>query len=312
MKHGIWKNAHRRYEEGSPVMVIYGEMAAIATAICWSISVMLFRYLGTNFTPLTLNLWKGLLASSGLGIVLLFTNVTYFPQSSEIVWLLLSGAIGIGIGDTAFFSALNRMSESSTLLLTETLAPVLTAMLAMLWLAEWLSVWQWLAMAIILFGVDLVIRSRKKGTQHFEVSFSGLNFAALAALCQAIGAVIGRDVLTHSAIDSISASLLRLLGGLITASLIILFSRKSFLPKQAGQLSTWKILAKATFFGTFLAMIFQTLSFTYAPAAIVQALFASSIIFTLLLSWFNGQKITRNAFVGSSIAVVGVFLMMLF
>ncbi len=54
-------------------------------------------------------------------------------------------------------------------------------------------------------------------------------------------------------------------------------------------------------------MIFQTLSFTYAPAAIVQALFASSIIFTLILSWFNGQKITKSATIGSSIAVMGVF-----
>ncbi len=293
-------------------MVIYGEIAAIATAICWSVSVMLFRYLGNNFTPLTLNFWKGLLASLALGLVLIFTGIRYLPQTKDIFWLLLSGAIGIGIGDTAFFSALNRMSESSTLLLTETLAPILTALLAMLWLAEWLSAWQWLAMAIILFGVDLVIRSRKKGSQHLLISFSGLSFAALAALCQAIGAVIGRDVLTHSAIDSVSASLLRLLGGLITASLIILFSNKSFLPKQADQFTTWKMLAIATFFGTFLAMIFQTLSFTYAPAAIVQALFASSIIFTLLLAWFNGQQITRNATIGSSIAVVGVFLMLLF
>jgi len=289
--------------------LLLGEIAAILTALCWSVSIIMFRHLGNSFTPMNLTLWKGLIAISGLTITLLFSGIQQSPETQDLLWLLLSGAIGIGIGDSAFFAALNRMSESTTLLLTETLAPIMTALLAMIWLSEWLSVWQWLAIAVILFGVDIVIRARKNNP--ISVTLSGFNFAALAALCQAIGAVIGRDVLVSSQIDSITASLIRLVGGVITVSIFLMVSKHRWLPKNHQKFQLWKILIIATFFGTFLAMIFQTLAFTHAPAAIVQSLFASSIIFTLVIAFMMGQKVTTRAFMGSGIALAGVALIML-
>ena len=42
-----------------------GEFAALAAALCWAVSARLFRVLGSAFTPLALNFWKGLL-SAGL------------------------------------------------------------------------------------------------------------------------------------------------------------------------------------------------------------------------------------------------------
>ncbi|MFK5949069.1 MAG: DMT family transporter [Methylococcales bacterium] len=290
--------------------LLYGEISAILTALSWSVSIIMFRHLGKSFTPLNLTLWKGSLAILGLAVTLFFTRIPISPETNDILWLLLSGAIGIGIGDSAFFAALNRMSESTTLLLTETLAPIMTALLAMIWLAEWLTVWQWLAIAVILFGVDIVIRSRKRKRKIVAVTLSGFNFAALAALCQAIGAVIGRDVLVSSQLDAITASLIRLIGGVVTVAIFLIFSKDSWFPKANQNPHTWKMLIFATFFGTFLAMMFQTYAFANAPAAIVQSLFASSIIFSLIIAYLLGQKVSLRAFVGSGIALMGVGLIM--
>lgn len=285
-----------------------GELAAIGTALCWAISVIFFRRLKNIFRPIQLNLWKGILSITGLLLVLLVLQNPRLPEWQDIIWLLLSGAIGIGLGDTAFFSALNKMSETPTLLLTETLAPIMTALLAMIWISEWITPMQWLAIAIILFGVDMVIRARKKGTHHLTFNASGISFAALSALCQALGAVIGRDVLMTQQVDAVSASLLRLCGGLITTVAIIFITGRSFLPNRPGSRVIWYTLAFATFFGTFLAMVLQTISFTFAPAAIVQSLFASCILFSLLFSWFRGQRIHSRAIIGTVISVAGVFL----
>ncbi len=290
--------------------LLFGEISAILTALSWSVSIIMFRHLGKSFTPLNLTLWKGTLAIVGLVVTLLFTGVPISPETVDVLWLLLSGAIGIGIGDSAFFAALNRMSESTTLLLTETLAPIMTALLAMVWLAEWLTVWQWLAIAVILFGVDIVIRSRKRKHKLVSVSLSGFNYAALAALCQAVGAVIGRDVLVSSQMDAVTASLVRLCGGVFTVAIFLVFSKNKWFPKTNQIPHTWKMLIFATFFGTFLAMIFQTYAFANAPAAIVQSLFASSIIFSLVIAYFMGQQVTTRAFVGSGIALAGVTLIM--
>ncbi len=289
-------------------MPYIGEIAALLTALCWAISVIYFRQLGSHFSPFNLNLWKGVIAITGLLLAIFVLDISFSSDLNDILWLLLSGAIGIGIGDSAFFAALNRMCERTTLLLTETLSPIFTALLAIVWLSEWLSGFQWLAIAIILLGVDLVIRSKKGKQREMDVSLSGLNYAALSALCQAVGAVTGRDVLINSDIHVVTASLYRLVGGLILVSLIMLLTKQAWLPHEFKKSQLWKILTLATFVGTFVAMQLQTLSFAHAPAAIVQALFASSIIFSLVIAVVRGQKVNRSAVVGSSIALLGVSL----
>ncbi|WP_444997057.1 DMT family transporter [Aliikangiella sp. IMCC44359] len=285
-------------------MSFIGEIAALATAFCWSIAVVFFRQLGSAFHPLTLNLWKGIISITGLAIIVVFIN-GQIPTQSNLLWLLLSGVIGIGIGDTAFFAALNQMGERSTLLIAETLAPIFTAILAILWISEWLNAYQWMAIAIILFGIDIVLRSKKKKDPNTHFTWSGFSFAAIAALCQAAGAVIGRDVLLNTNVDSLTASLIRLCGGLIFIIPVMLFSKTNWLPNKPTQ-QTWKHLFVATFIGTFIAMSLQMFSFAHAEAAIVQSLFASCIIFSLLIAWFQGHKISAHALIGSIIATVGI------
>lgn len=286
-------------------MALGGEIAALATALCWALSVVYFRRLGGLFSPLSLNLWKGLISVFGLAIAVTFISHK-LPSLPHILWLLLSGAIGIGVGDTAFFAALNRLGERPTLLMAETLAPVFTAILAILWIGEWLSFYQWLAIAIILLGVDIVLRSKKTIVGQPPPNLSGISYAALAALCQAIGAVVGRDILINSDINPITASLIRLLGGLSFIVPVLYFSKQQWLPKKGVPAKAWKLVFIATFCGTFLAMILQMYSFANAPAAIVQSLFASCIIFSLIIAKIQGQQITRHAVFGSLLAMVGV------
>jgi len=241
-------------------MPFIGEIAALFTALVWAIAVTFFRQLGGIFTPLNLNLWKGIISIAGLGLTLLFMS-SAMPETNDLLWLLLSGLIGIGIGDTAFFSALNRMGERSTLLVAETLAPVFTAMLAVVWISEVLSATQWLAIAVILIGVDIVLGTRKRKHKNLHFSLSALSFAALAALCQAVGAVIGRDILTHSDIDPVTASLVRLFGGLALVVPLLIIGKQPWIPKQKLNRKTWLLLFGVTFLGTFLAHDFTNVFF---------------------------------------------------
>lgn len=288
-------------------MPFIGEIAALATAFCWALSIVYFKRLGGAFTPLMLNLWKGLISIVGLVIFMIFAAPEW-PASEYIYWLLLSGIIGIGIGDTAFFAGLNRLGERNTLLIAETLAPIFTALLAIAWLSEWLTAFQWLAIAVILFGVDMVLRCNSPKDEQPRPMLSGLSFAAIAALCQATGAVIGRDVLISSDIDPVSASLIRLLGGLFIIILVLSITRKPWLPAKSTNSSVWKLLILATFIGTFMALILQMFAFSKTKAAIVQSLFASSIIFSLAIAKLQGQNVSPKAVAGSLIAIIGVSL----
>jgi drug/metabolite transporter (DMT)-like permease len=112
-----------------------GLLAGLGAAACWALASLLYRRVGTVFSPLQLNLWKGVVASLVLGAWLWITPAAA-PALPGSLWglLLLSGALGIGLGDSAYFAALNRLGERHTILVAETLAPLFTLLLAGFWL----------------------------------------------------------------------------------------------------------------------------------------------------------------------------------
>lgn len=283
-----------------------GELAALTVALCWAIAARMFRVLGASFSPLSLNFWKGLVAI----ILLLLVTQLVLPAvqlpSEAYLWLLLSGVIGIGIGDTCFFQALNRIGDTQSVLITETLAPIFTALLAMIWIAEWLTWQQWIGIAIVLVSVDLVVKVRRRTDLHLFAP-SGYVFAAVAAVCQAVGAVISRDILTtYPALDAFNASLVRLTGGLAIIVLLMLLLKKRWLPVSTQPKQMWRMFALATVLGTAAALYLQMVAFTHAKAGVVQTLIATSAVMSLAVAWAVGEKTNRATLGWSLMALVGV------
>lgn len=285
-----------------------GEIAALSTALCWAVAARMFRILGTNFSPLALNFWKGFAA---IGILLVITQFALPPvtlTNDAIFWLLLSGVIGIGLGDTFFFQALNKIGDSQSILVAETLAPIFTALFAMAWISEWLTWQQWLGIAVVIFSVDVIIKVQKKDdTQIFELS--GYVYAGLAAVCQAVGAVISRDILTTTGVDAFNASQVRLLGGLAIIVVLMLATRQRWIPITDNPKRTWQLFIGATVIGTFAALYLQMVAFTYTKAAVVQTLFATSVVLSLLVAKCLGEKVNKQTAIWSFSALVGVAIL---
>lgn len=285
-----------------------GEIAALTTALCWAIAARLFRLLGRSFSPLAMNFWKG-----GISIVLLSIATQFFLPSVSLppsawYWLLLSGAIGIGLGDTFFFQALNKIGDAQTMLVAETLAPIFTALLAMAWIGEWLSWQQWLGIAVVIMSVDMIVKLQKRSALEL-FSLSGYVFAALAALCQAVGAVISRDILVSYELDAFNASQIRLIGGLVIITLLMLVMKQRWLPETVNTVRTWALFFATTLIGTVLAIYLQMVAFSATKAAVVQTLFASSVVLSLGLAWLLGERVSRVTLIWSLIALVGVAIL---
>ncbi len=282
-----------------------GEIAALICALCWAIAARLFRNLGGQFSSVALNFWKGLISILLLIVVIQFYPTTLKFDNDLIFWLALSGIIGIGIGDTFFFLALKKIGDSQSILIAETLAPIGTALLAMIWIGEWLSWQQWLGIAIVIVSVDVIIKIQKKNTEKlFELS--GYAFAAMAAVCQSIGAVISRDILLTHELSVFHASLIRLLGGMAIILLLILIGRRKIMPESTGDNKIWVWLGLATFVGTFMALVLQMVAFSLTKAAVVQTLFAVSVIISLGIAKILGEKVSRSTVIWSLLALVGV------
>ena len=107
-----------------------GELAALIAACLWAVSSAIYGRIGQRIPPLELNILKGAIAIALLVCTLLLQNSTFTNITpTTLSLLLLSGVLGIGIGDTAFFFALNYLGARRALLM-ETLSPPLAAILA--------------------------------------------------------------------------------------------------------------------------------------------------------------------------------------
>jgi len=288
---------------------IMGVFAALGTALCWAIAARLFSATGNAFSPLSMNFWKGVVSIAILaGVLAIFPPAPYNMQ--DVVWLLLSGLIGIGIGDTCFFKALKSIGDSQAVLVAETLAPLFTALFAMAFIGEWITWQQWVGVAVVLLSVDMVIKAHKRSATHIFAT-SGYLYGVGAALCQAVGAVVSRDILGSGEVDAASAAFLRLIGGMAFVVPFMLITRSKWMPVMHKK-GIWPIFILATLLGTTAAIYLQMFAFAYAKAAVVQTLIATSALMSIGVAWVMGEKATKATIVWSAIALCGVGILVSF
>ena len=172
--------------------MLMGELAALGGAFLWAVASVIYTRVGRAVGPAAMNLLKNVVALAMLGLTLLFVGQA-LPDAAgpAVALLLLSGVVGIGLGDTAYFETLNAVGPRRALLL-ETLAPPLAALLALVFLGERLHPGAWLGIAVTVVGVIWVITERApqagSGTAREAAAVAGgrlrrgLLFGLLAAL----------------------------------------------------------------------------------------------------------------------------------
>ena len=304
----------------SPSPLVIGGIAALISALLWAISAIIFRNLGKSIPPLELNLVKGCLAV-GLMIVttLVLREHSLQMPIATLVLLIVSGAVGVGIGDTAYFESLNHLGSRFALLLGM-LAPPLTGAFAWMFMGEKISITGWLGIVITIAGVAWVISEEQTSEDKMQINYKqGIKFAVIAALAQAIGAVISRYTMTAPGvtISALQTAIIRLLAGIVYLSVLIIFSKKSafiWLRKdEAGQrASTWKLMrmvALVGLLGTYSAVWLQQVSIQFAPVAIAQTLLSTSPLFILPIIALRGEKLSFRAVGGVIVSLAGIILL---
>jgi drug/metabolite transporter (DMT)-like permease len=327
-----------------------GEVAALTAAFLWAAATLMFGALGRQLSPLVLNAVKGIFAVGFIVITLAVrqaaltgtlegrVNLLHLPLQAT-AYLLLSGVVGIGLGDTAYFATINRLGARRSLLL-ETLAPPVTAVLAWAFLAENLPVISILGMVLTLVGIAWVISERVPGREPVKWG-AGIKIALLAVFCQAAGAVLSRAALADTAVDPLWSSLLRLSAGLAFMAVLAVLQ-----PKRLGEYqpvepqlkelteelpeawpSNWQIrwqnsltalrqppllggVALAALLGTYLGIWLQQVALKYTAAGIAQALLATSPLFVLPMAAVLGDRVSFRATLGAAIALGGVWILL--
>ena len=256
-----------------------GEIAALGAAFLWASASLIFTRLGQTIPPILLNIYKGLVAIALLLLTIMLIQVPLGSINPRMMSLLvISGILGIGIGDTAYLSAL-----------------------------------RWIGIALTLAGVIWVITERTSQTVIEASAFKkGVLWAILAAISQAGGVVLSRSVLVMSDINPLWTSLIRLIAG--TAIALLTWEINGYLkPKNPISWSYRLLLViSLTAFGsTYLGIWLQQISLKFSPAGISQTLSATSPLFVLPMAYGLGEKITRRSVIGVFLALMGVGVLFL-
>ncbi|MEM8544999.1 MAG: DMT family transporter [Cyanobacteria bacterium P01_H01_bin.119] len=294
------------------ILTFRGEIAALVAAFLWAMATVIFGRLGRHLVPSVLNFVKGCLAIAFILMTLWLRQAAPLGlEPGAVTLLMLSGVIGIGLGDTAYFAAVNRLGPRRALLM-EALAPPMAAILAGFFLAEQLTLDAWIGIGLTLTGVGWVISERVPqvtGTGELP-SFQSIGLGLLAAMGQATGAVLSRAALADTAVDPLWSTLLRLAAGVGTLLVLLLtVKQKQPLFKPLRSLRLLSAVAIAAFFGTYLAIWLQQTALKYAPTGVAQTLTATSPIFVLPIAALMGDRVSSRAVLGVGVAIVGIGLL---
>ncbi len=290
-----------------------GEIAALVAAILWCVSSIVYGRVGATIPPLHLNLIKGIVAIAFLLVTIAVTG-DFFPLLPPIPFclLLLSGVVGIGLGDTAFLAAINSMGARRVLLM-ETLAPPITAVLALIFLQERLNISAWCGVLLTILGVAWVISERTAEMNGgLPPKWRGIAFALLAAVANALGAVLSRAALAGTNINPLWAALIRLGAAIFLLLPWIIWQQQS---RTSPVFAYWKsrkvIMATcfAAFCGTYLGIWLQQVAIKFTAVGIASTLLQTSPVFILPLSMWMGEKVSLRAIAGVLVAIAGIALL---
>jgi drug/metabolite transporter (DMT)-like permease len=290
-----------------------GELAALSAALIWAIASFVYVAMGRQIPPLVLNFAKCTVAIilSLLTLLIMGDLSSGFSLPTGMLplgLLLISGAIGIGLGDTAFFESLNCLGARRSLLI-EALAPPLAALLAALFLGETLSYRAWIGVFLTVGGVTWVVLERVPNDFQGKLRpWRGIGFGLLSALAQASGAVLSRAALAETSVNPLWASLIRLLAAVFVLLILMSFQRQIWAEFQPLRDRRFLLILITTSFGsTYLGIWLQQIALKFTATGIAQALIATSPLFGIPIALWMKEKVSLQSIFGAALALLGIW-----
>ncbi len=294
-----------------------GELAALATAVCWASGANLFAAAADRLGPTVLNRLRLAFGLAFLGLALLVTRGNAWPvwaTSFQLQILALSGLIGFVFGDAYGFRSILILGPGRATLVVS-LAPLFTLLLAWPLLGERPGPLVLVGMALLLGGLAWVLLERAQETrEHASGSvLTGIIAGVLAALGQAGGYVLSKLAL-DSGIDPLSATVVR-----VGAAVLAMWGWAAVHGELAPTLTVARadrvgtlFAAGGAFAGPFLGVTLSLIALQYVEVGVAASITAFFPVLTILIArHFHHERITGRLLLGALIAVAGVIVLFL-
>lgn len=290
-----------------------GELAALATTLCWAISATSFEIAGKKVGSLSVNYIRLVIGFIFISIYSYFTRGMFFPvdaTSSNWIWLSISGLIGFFIGDLFLFQSYLEVGSRISMLIMAS-SPPITAILGFLIMKEKISLLGILGMLITVTGIAMVILGKNPDEKKVELKLSkkGVVYAFLGSLGQAVGLIFSKVGMGDY--NAFAATQIRIIAGFISFTILfIVLNKWEDLKSALKEKRSMLHITIGSLFGPFIGVSLSLISLKYTSAAISSTI--TSIVPVVIIPFsiiVFKEKVKPREILGAIVSVVGVGLL---
>jgi len=295
-------------------MEFAGEISALATAFCWSITSYAFTNASRRIGALQVNIDRMAFASIIIIFIIAIFGISLTLTFNQVTNLVISAIFGLVLGDSFLFKSFQLIGARLGVIMMA-LVPVLSSVLAFFFLNEVISYLGMFGMLLTIVGILIVVIEKYQNAENnISINKLGIFYGFLGALGQASGLIFAKFAFQGGELNGFSASFIRL----FSASLIILPLAASFRryknPIRIYSKDSYsrKVILIGTIFGPVLGITLSLVAIEYTKVGIASTLMATMPIIMLPISRFYfKEKLEWKAVIGAFVAVVGAAIIFL-
>ena len=286
-----------------------GFFAAISAVLSWTFACSIWRRESDHLLPRQINIYKNVLASIFFLPVVL--TISWFSDLFSIFVLMISGIVGISIGDTLYINSLKIIGTRKTLSF-EALTPIIATTLGKLSINEIYPQKVWIGSLIVSFSLLMIVRQNTfQKEDSRETNILGILCALGSVFCAVLAALMSRVILISSSLTPIQTTEIRLLSASIFLFLIFKKDFLDLLQNRSITKQNHSNLILSTLLGTNCGILFQQIVFKFLPIGIGWTLLSLSPIFALFFSKREGDEINKLTIFYSFLSFFGVAITLL-
>ncbi len=294
-----------------------GELAALGAAVSWTVSAVLYKKALMQAKPVSANIIRltcTAVVLLALLVVLGKTEVIMSLPQNVIVLAIVSGVIGLGVGDTLYMMSLRDVGVARAVPITCTY-PLFNLLWAVLLAGEAVTFPVVLGAVIIVLGIWLLSQADQTGESKLQTRtlYKGLTLALATAVVWSVSiAMINMAVMETPDLDhALAINVVRVMAVAVTFFAVspVMDRGLGFLKmnrKTIATLITGGIVALGLGWFFLSYSFVETLESRAVPISSTTPLFSTLTSIVLL-----HEKVTAKNAAGSTIIVIGIFLIFL-
>ena len=292
-----------------------GELISLGTALCWTFTVISFESAGKKVGSLAVNIIRLIFGLTLLTVTLFFTTGFVIPvHETGFVWymLIISGFIGLVIGDLFLFQAFVDIGGRISLLIYSTV-PIITAVFGFFLFGENPTWYTAIGMTLVLGAVSVAILMKRDKEKKFHPHMAkGIIFALIGAAAQAIGLVFSKYTIDLD-VNAFAATQIRVMAATVGFILYITIRKEwGGVKKAFSNKKAIIFIAIGSVFGPFLGVSSSLLAMRYTQMGIATTISQLNVILIIPFSVFLfKEKVTLIEILASFVAFGGAGLLFL-